>query len=281
MATVLNDRKNNDRKIFCGGLSKDVSEQDLQDYFSECGGVESVNLKIDTYTKQSRGFGFVVFDDKIGVEKALLIEKHELKGKTFECKQAEGPEPMLKVFAGGLKQETSEDDVRCHFEQFGNITNINVAVDKFTGKKRGFAFITFESEDMADAASSEKKQNILGKDVDVKKAEPEGATRGGRGGGRGSTRGTRGQSYNSGYGAGYGGAGSYYNDYNNGYSGGYDNYNQYDNYSSNYSQGYNNGYAGSYNDSYGQGGYGYSRPASGGYGAPPAPAGARGRYQPY
>lgn len=287
-AVVLNDRSDNDRKIFCGGLSKDVSDEDLKNYFSTYGAVQSVNLKIDNYTKQSRGFGFVVFEDPEGLASALQTERHELKGKKFETKQAEGPEPLLKVFAGGLKPETTDDDIRNHFQVYGNITHVNVAVDKMTGKSRGFAFITYETEAMADAASAEGKHEILGKTVDVKKAKPQtdSGSRGGRGGRGGGGRGGRGGGgYNNGYGY---GSPQGYNGYNDGYYNGYssyDSYNSYDSYSNGYSQpsygGYNNGYSGSYAaDSYGQGAYDYSRPAAGGYPAAP-PAGSRGRYQPY
>jgi len=269
---ALNNRAENERKIFCGGLSKGVSKEDLKEYFSKYGPVEDVNLKMDNYTNQSRGFGFILFESKDVVDEALCCPCHELKGKKFETKQAEGPVPLLKVFAGGLPRETTEEDVRAHFEQFGNITGVNLAIDKVTKKFRGFAFITYECEDMADNASAENKQMICGKRVDVKKAQPEGKVQNGRGGGRGGRGGRFGQDYNSGYGFGGGGY-DYYNGYNDYYDAPYD---------SHYSHGHGsfNGYGSGYNnfDSYGQnGGYGYNKQ---GYNMAPANS-MRGRYQPY
>jgi len=282
MATeVLNDKSDNDRKIFCGGLSKYATEEDLREYFSNYGTVESVNLKKDIHTNHPRGFGFVVFEDASSVAAALATEKHELKGKEFGTKPAEGPPPMLKVFAGGLKPETTDEDIRAHFEVYGNITHINIAVDKVTRKSRGFAFITYETEAMADAASAEKKQEIIGKMADVKKAEPENSSGGGRGGGRGGRGGGRGMGgYNGGgYGGGGGGYGGPrgYNGYNDGYNGygGYDNYNSYDDYDMYAADSYGPGYG--FGGGRGGGGRGGG---GGGYNNGP-PQGGRRRYQPY
>jgi len=67
--------------------------------------------------------------------------------------------------------------------------------DKQKNQRKGFCFITFESEQVVTELLKQPKQQIGGKDVDVKKATPKpnqmGAMRGGRGGrgGRGRGRG--------------------------------------------------------------------------------------------
>lgn len=72
--------------------------------------------------------------------------------------------------------------------------------DKQKNQRKGFCFITFDSEQVVNELLKTPKQTISGKDVDVKKATPKpenmpmgmmrgGGARGGRGG-RGGGRGT-------------------------------------------------------------------------------------------
>ena len=46
-------------KIYVGNLSYDVTNNDLEEAFSEFGQVSSVNVLIDKQTGRSKGFGFV------------------------------------------------------------------------------------------------------------------------------------------------------------------------------------------------------------------------------
>lgn len=56
------------------------------------------------------------------------------------------------MFVGGLKDDTTEEQVRETFEEFGKIDNIEIVADKTTGKVRGFCFVTFDDYDPVDKA---------------------------------------------------------------------------------------------------------------------------------
>jgi len=233
-------RKDNDKKIFCGGIDYSTTTKEIEDYFSQFGPVSKVNLKTDKMTGRSRGFAFVTFDDKEAVIKCLQEKSHRLNDRKIEPKQAQGPEPLLKVFVGGMSPNTTEEDIKSHFEQFGTITDIHIAKDKQTQKPRGFAFITFEEEEHADNASEDNRHELCGKRVDVKKALPQ------------NDNNNRGGSYQKGYGGDYYGGGNYY-----GGGGGYGNSRFDDGYyggGDHYGNGYDHGYDYSY-DSYNHGGY--------------------------
>src|SRR5438093_12487258 len=93
-----------------------------------------------------------------------------------------------KLFVGHLSFETTEIDLQDLFAAHGPVTSVDLIMDKFSGKPRGFAFVTMESKEGAQAAI----QALHGKDLDgraltVNEARPreERAPRSGGGGGYG------------------------------------------------------------------------------------------------
>lgn len=57
---------------------------------------------------------------------------------------------MKKIFVGGIKEDTEDSHLRDYFTQFGTIEVIDIMTDRNTGKKRGFAFVTFDDHDSVD-----------------------------------------------------------------------------------------------------------------------------------
>jgi RNA-binding protein Musashi len=126
-------------------------------------------------------------------------------------------EKTSKIFVGGVSQEATEQDFKQFFTQFGRVIDATLMIDKDTGRPRGFGFVTFDSEAAVENALS-RPLEILGKSIEVKKAQPRGnlrdENRGGRGGGgRDNYRdmnqggGDSGSSQHGGGGGGGGGAG--------------------------------------------------------------------------
>ena len=59
---------------------------------------------------------------------------------------------QTRLFVGNLSYQTMEQDLQDYFAAAGNVSSVNVMMDKFTGKSRGFAFIEFNSSDEANKA---------------------------------------------------------------------------------------------------------------------------------
>ncbi|KAF7998567.1 hypothetical protein HCN44_010975 [Aphidius gifuensis] len=51
-----------------------------------------------------------------------------------------------RIFVGGLSTELSDDDIKNFFGQFGTIVDVKMPFDKTKNQRKGFCFITFESE---------------------------------------------------------------------------------------------------------------------------------------
>jgi RNA recognition motif-containing protein len=114
-----------------------------------------------------------------------------------------------KLYVGNLSFNTTEGELRSHFEQFGSVTDTYVAMDKMTGRPRGFAFITMGTEEEAKAATEKMNGTDLGgRQLTVNEARPKEERPGGGfgGGGRGFGGGGGGRD-RGGFGGGGGGGG--------------------------------------------------------------------------
>merc|ERR1711935_73837 len=204
-----------DVKMFIGGLSHETTTAKLWEYFAQYGEVEDVDIKTDPHTGESRGFGFLLYKEETAIEEVVNNGPHNLDGKRIDPKKAT---KNSKIFVGGLKPETSDEDVRKYFEtEFGEIDTLDRGRDKETPELgKPFAFMVMKKESIAGAICDQKWHQIDDKRVECKLAVDR-QKRGGWGGGGGGGYGGGGGGYGGygGYGGGgYGGGGG--GDYNYG-----------------------------------------------------------------
>lgn len=57
-----------------------------------------------------------------------------------------------KVFVGNLPFTTTQDELSKAFSEAGEITDVYIPTDRETGRPRGFAFVTFSSDEEAEDA---------------------------------------------------------------------------------------------------------------------------------
>ncbi|KND88857.1 putative RNA-binding protein, partial [Tolypocladium ophioglossoides CBS 100239] len=164
--------------MFIGGLNWETTDQSLRDYFSQFGEVVECTVMRDSNTGRSRGFGFLTFKDAKTVN-IVMVKEHFLDGKIIDPKRAiprDEQEKTSKIFVGGVSQETTDQEFRDFFAQFGRVVDATLMMDKDTGRPRGFGFVTFESEAGVEACINVPLE-IHGKPVEVKRAQPRGNLR--------------------------------------------------------------------------------------------------------
>ncbi|KAI0505931.1 hypothetical protein F5B22DRAFT_625984 [Xylaria bambusicola] len=167
-----------DGKMFIGGLNWETTDQSLRDYFSQFGEVTECTVMRDGATGRSRGFGFLTFKDPKTVN-IVMVKEHFLDGKLIDPKRAiprDEQEKTSKIFVGGVSQDTTENEFKDYFAQFGRVVDATLMMDKDTGRPRGFGFVTFENEVGVEACLSTHLE-IHGKAIEVKKAQPRGNMR--------------------------------------------------------------------------------------------------------
>lgn len=172
----------------------------MREHFGRYGEIESINVKTDPQTGRSRGFAFIVYKSAEAIEKVTSEPEHVINNKKVDPKKAKARHG--KIFVGGLTTEISDEEIKTFFGQFGNVSafhlqhnthivqfyvfanpsspisnhlqivEVEMPFDKQKNQRKGFCFITFDSEQVVNELLKTPKQTISGKEVDVKKATP-------------------------------------------------------------------------------------------------------------
>ena len=116
----------------------------------------------------------------------------------------------MKIYAGNLSNDVTEEDLRLALEQFGQVDSTTIIKDKYSGQSKGFGFVEMASK--AEGQSAIDGLNgieLNGRAISANEARPrtesrgngggyrdgrgrQGGGRGGQGGGRGGQGGGRG-----------------------------------------------------------------------------------------
>lgn len=92
---------------------------------------------------------------------------------------------MTNIYVGNLSFRATEDEIRNAFDAHGEVSSVNIIMDRETGRSRGFAFVEMPNAQEAQAAiESVNGKEIAGRSVTVNEARPRtDRPRGGGGGG--------------------------------------------------------------------------------------------------
>lgn len=95
----------------------------------------------------------------------------------------------MKLYVGNLPYNTTEDDLRNLFSQYGGVDSVAVITDRETGRSKGFGFVEFGNDAEARSAiQALSGQEYGGRALTVNEARPKTAGGGGGGGGRSGGR---------------------------------------------------------------------------------------------
>ncbi|OIV93294.1 hypothetical protein TanjilG_13121 [Lupinus angustifolius] len=165
-------RKSGSGNIFIKNLDRAIDHKALHDTFSSFGNILSCKVATDS-SGNSKGYGFVQFDNEESAQKAieklngmLLNDKQVYVGPFLRKQEREVSVDKVKfnnVFVKNISESTTDDELKKVFGEFGPITSAVVMRDG-DGKSRCFGFVNFENTD--DAAQAVDALN--GKKFDEK-----------------------------------------------------------------------------------------------------------------
>ena len=79
----------------------------------------------------------------------------------------------MKVYVGNLPFTVNDDKLRELFGAFGEVTEATIIKDKFSGRSKGFGFVTFANDEDANKSIAEmNKKQIEGREITVNEAKP-------------------------------------------------------------------------------------------------------------
>ena len=79
----------------------------------------------------------------------------------------------MNIYVGNLSYEVTQDDLQQLFAQHGEVSTVNVIMDKFTGRSKGFGFVEMPKSDQAQAAIAKVNGvELKGRALNVNEARP-------------------------------------------------------------------------------------------------------------
>lgn len=108
----------------------------------------------------------------------------------------------MRIYVGGISYATNNDGLRRLFETVGNVADVNIVEDRFSGQSKGFGFVDMPDDAQARTAITQFNGRVVdGRTLTVNEAKPRedrgagfaggarsGGGRGGYGGGGGGGR---------------------------------------------------------------------------------------------
>jgi RNA recognition motif-containing protein len=105
----------------------------------------------------------------------------------------------MTIFVGNLNRSVREEELNNLFSEFGEIKQIKIIKDNYSGESKGFAFIDMMEENNATKAIAELNETELaGRKLAVSKAKPRENNRSGNNS-YGNSNGNRNGNYNKKY----------------------------------------------------------------------------------
>lgn len=79
----------------------------------------------------------------------------------------------MNIYVSNLGFGVTTEELTSHFSKYGNVSTVNIVMDKFTGQSRGFAFVEMPQQEEAEKAVTGLHGTTLsGRSITVNEARP-------------------------------------------------------------------------------------------------------------
>jgi RNA recognition motif-containing protein len=180
--------KRSDHGIWMGNLPFSTTKEMVRTFLTEKGEISENDItrvhmpapkEKSSHGRQAhnKGFAYIDFTSEEALDKALALSEKLIVGRAVLIKNAKSYEgrpekakgedaaqagagakggkknaPAKRIFVGNLDFDVTDETLREHFGQAGEIEDIKLATFEDTGKCKGFAWVTFREVEAAEAA---------------------------------------------------------------------------------------------------------------------------------
>ncbi|KAK3708102.1 hypothetical protein QZH41_000052 [Actinostola sp. cb2023] len=143
-----------------------MTDESFRKLFSAVGPLKNSKICRNKVTGWSYGYGFVDYFTAEQAQAAIdQLNGHQLENKRLKVAFSRPGADVNKganLYIRNLPQLITENQLRKHFELFGNIVNCRVLQDKATGLCNGNGFVLFEKKTEAQAAMDGMNGKAIG-----------------------------------------------------------------------------------------------------------------------
>ncbi|KAI8476218.1 MAG: hypothetical protein J3K34DRAFT_516642 [Monoraphidium minutum] len=153
------------RRVFVGGMPYSYSREQVEEYWSYCGPIESLDLLTFPDSGRFRGIAFITYATPEGYEAALACDGEQVDGQTLKT-------PGYNVaYVGNIAFEVTPDELREVFSGCG-AKLVRLHTDQATGRSKGYAHVHFEDEGGLDRAMELDGHVLQGRGIRVSYGQP-------------------------------------------------------------------------------------------------------------
>ncbi|KAI0986665.1 hypothetical protein GJ496_005405 [Pomphorhynchus laevis] len=153
----------NSRTIYVGNVAKSTSKKAIKRLFKPFGSIESIRLRglianrCNLYKKVALASNrlnedfrtvifYVRFENQRSAKEAMQLNSTLFNGRHLRVKlcSADNKQKLShSVFIGNLPLDVDEENVRSAFNDFGDVSDIRIIRDRYTGMGKGFGYVEF------------------------------------------------------------------------------------------------------------------------------------------
>lgn len=78
----------------------------------------------------------------------------------------------MKIYVGNLPFSVDDEKLRELFSPYGEVEEASIIKDKFSGRSKGFGFVTINDESAKKAISELNEKEVEGRNIKVTEAKP-------------------------------------------------------------------------------------------------------------
>ncbi|ORX99324.1 hypothetical protein K493DRAFT_335793 [Basidiobolus meristosporus CBS 931.73] len=150
-------------RIYVGSIYFELSQEHIRAVFSQFGYVKNISMSLNPITGKHKGFCFIEFETPEAAELALeTMNGAELGGRQLKVGRPNNYSPTLvdglpnkpatRIYVANISEFISEENLASLFEAFGALEKCILIPDLVSKKHKGYGFVEFQDEIVADNA---------------------------------------------------------------------------------------------------------------------------------